>query len=82
MKHSTCLYPMSPDEHFVVDRHPLYPQVVFAAGLAGHGFKFTCVLGEALADLALEGRAGLAIGFLSLERPGLRKAGLLGRNSG
>ena len=44
---------MSADEHFVIDRHPEHAQVVFAAGLSGHSFKFTSVLGSILADLAL-----------------------------
>ncbi|QDT65546.1 N-methyl-L-tryptophan oxidase [Calycomorphotria hydatis] len=66
--HSTCLYTMSPDGHFIVDRHPEYPQVSFAAGLSGHGFKFASVLGEVLADLAIDGRTELPVGFLSLDR--------------
>jgi glycine/D-amino acid oxidase-like deaminating enzyme len=61
---------MSPDENFIVDTHPVYPQVSFAAGLSGHGFKFTCVLGEALADLALNGRTRLPIDFLNCRRFG------------
>ena len=40
----------------------------FAAGLSGHGFKFTGVLGQALADLVLDGRTDLPIGFLSARR--------------
>ncbi len=68
--HSVCMYTMTPDEHFIVDRHPADPRVVLAAGLSGHGFKFTCVLGEALADLALAGKTALPIGFLSLARFG------------
>jgi sarcosine oxidase len=69
MQHRTvCYYTMSPDEHFVVDRHPQYASVFFAAGLSGHGFKFTSVLGDALADLASEGRTALPIRFLSLAR--------------
>lgn len=43
--HAACMYTLTPDEHFVVDRHPAFPQVAFAAGLSGHGFKFACVLG-------------------------------------
>jgi sarcosine oxidase len=66
--HSVCLYTMSPDEHFVVDRHPAHANVVFAAGLSGHGFKFTPVLGRALADLALGGGTDLPLEFLSLKR--------------
>jgi sarcosine oxidase len=67
-RRSLCFYTMSPDEHFLVDRHPLCEQVLFAAGLSGHGFKFTSVLGEALADLALAGRTALPIEFLRLAR--------------
>ncbi|HKD37737.1 MAG TPA: FAD-dependent oxidoreductase, partial [Pirellulales bacterium] len=66
--HSVCMYTLTPDEHFVVDRHPADERIVFAAGLSGHGFKFTGVLGEALADLALTGSTELPIGFLSLKR--------------
>jgi len=69
--HTLCMYTMTPDEHFVVDRHPDRPGVVFAAGLSGHGFKFTSVLGQALADLALDGKTDLPIGFLSAQRPSL-----------
>jgi sarcosine oxidase len=68
VRHSVCFYTMSPDEHFLVDRHPEMPQVVFAAGLSGHGFKFTSVLGEALADLAQEGSTRLPIAHLSVRR--------------
>ncbi len=73
LHHSVCMYTMTPDEHFLVDRHPRYPQVAFVAGLSGHGFKFTCVLGEALADLATEGRTELPIGFLNCQRGAFRR---------
>ncbi len=66
--HTVCLYTMSPDEHFIVDRHPQNSNVVFAAGLSGHGFKFAPVLGKALADLVLDGGTNLPIDFLSLSR--------------
>ena len=67
-RHCVCMYTMTPDEHFIVDRHPHYPQVALAAGLSGHGFKFTPVLGAALADLVLDGTTELPIGFLSCQR--------------
>lgn len=66
--HAVCLYTMSPDEHFIVDRHPADPRVVFAAGLSGHGFKFTPVLGQVLAELAIDGATRQPTAFLSLER--------------
>jgi len=68
VKHSVCLYTMSVDQHFVIDRHPQWPNVVFAAGFSGHGFKFCPVIGQALADLALEGTTSLPIEFLGTER--------------
>ena len=70
--HTTCFYTMSRDEHFIIDRHPEHEQVSFVAGLSGHGFKFACVLGEVLAGLALDGKTGHAIEFLSCQRPGVR----------
>lgn len=70
-RHATCMYTMSPDSNFIVDLHPDDPDVAFAAGLSGHGFKFACVLGEALADLSIAGRTSLPIGFLGCKRPAL-----------
>jgi sarcosine oxidase len=67
-EHAVCLYTMSPDEHFIVDRHPDDPRIVFAAGLSGHGFKFTPILGQALAELATEGVTCQPTAFLSLGR--------------
>ncbi|AGP31277.1 N-methyl-L-tryptophan oxidase [Corynebacterium terpenotabidum] len=51
----TCLYSVTPDEHFVVGPHPDHPQVIVACGFSGHGFKFVPVIGEILADLAIDG---------------------------
>jgi sarcosine oxidase len=68
LRASACLYTMTPDEHFVVTLHPSYPQVSVAAGFSGHGFKFSCVVGELLADLAGEGKTSDSIDFLSPKR--------------
>jgi sarcosine oxidase len=67
-RHSVCMYTMSPDGHFIVDRHPVHQNVVVAAGFSGHGFKFTPVIGQALADIAMDGRTELPIAFLGLQR--------------
>jgi len=72
-RHAVCLYTVTPDEHFVVDRHPEHPEVAFAAGLSGHGFKFTTVLGEVLAELVLDGQSTRPIEFLGAGRDGLRR---------
>lgn len=62
-----CMYSMTPDGHFLLDRLPELP-IVVAAGFSGHGFKFTSVLGEVAADLVQLGQTGLDIGFLSVGR--------------
>lgn len=63
-----CLYTNSPDSHFIIDRHPEYSRVFLACGFSGHGFKFSTVVGEVLADLAVNGKTGHSIGFLGLAR--------------
>lgn len=50
---STCFYTRTPSGHFVIDRMPGAPQVVFASACNGYGFKFSAAVGEALAALAL-----------------------------
>jgi sarcosine oxidase len=50
-----CLYTLTPDEHFVIGVHPDAVNAVVACGFSGHGFKFSPVVGEILADLALTG---------------------------
>jgi len=56
LKAATCMYSNTPDEHFVIARHPEHPEsVTVACGFSGHGFKFVPVVGEIVADLALTG---------------------------
>ena len=47
-----CLYTLSPDGHFLIDRHPAHPQILLATGFSGRGFKFVVTTGRLLADLA------------------------------
>ena len=63
-----CLFELSPDEHFLIDLHPESRLAVLGAGFSGHGFKFCSVVGEILADLALDGETRHDIGFLRLSR--------------
>jgi sarcosine oxidase len=63
-----CIFTNSPDEHFVIDRLPDASQVSIAAGFSGHGYKFCSLVGEVMADLALDGATSHAIGLFSLSR--------------
>jgi monomeric sarcosine oxidase len=68
LKAKTCFYTMTPDEHFIIDQHPSYQNLWFAAGFSGHGFKFAPVVAQALSELALEGKTSLPVEFLRLKR--------------
>ena len=62
---SACMYTMSPDGHFVIDRHPRFDNIVLAAGMSGHGFKFLPVVGQQLVRL-LQGENDPSFQFLQM----------------
>jgi sarcosine oxidase len=64
----TCLYTVTPDHDFIIDRMPGAPNIVVASPCSGHGFKFAPVIGEILADLALNGGTQHDIGRFRLAR--------------
>jgi sarcosine oxidase len=64
----TCLYTVTPDGDFLIDRVPGSPQIIVASPCSGHGFKFAPVIGEILADLAMEGEARHDISRFRLRR--------------
>jgi sarcosine oxidase len=68
LKAATCMYTNTPDEHFVITRHPAHEQVTVACGFSGHGFKFVPVVGEILADLALDGATAHPIDLFDPKR--------------
>jgi sarcosine oxidase len=69
---STCLYTMAPDEDFIIDRHPLYPQVAYASACSGHGFKFSASIGEVLVSMAIAGITPALVSSFSAARLGVR----------
>ena len=54
VKSAVCLYTNTPDQHFVIDRHPESSRIVVLSVCSGHGFKFSPVVGDIAADLLLE----------------------------
>ncbi|KMO75136.1 N-methyl-L-tryptophan oxidase [Mycolicibacterium chlorophenolicum] len=65
---ATCMYSNTPDQHFVIARHPDSDHVTVACGFSGHGFKFVPVVGEILADLALSGATAHPISLFDPRR--------------
>ncbi len=51
-----CQYEQTPDEHFIVDRHPRMENVWLLGGGSGHGFKHGPAVGEVMAELILQVR--------------------------
>jgi sarcosine oxidase len=68
MQLSTCMFTNTPDGDFLLDTHPEYETVVVGAGFSGHGYKFASVVGEILADLALDGETSHPVGPFRIDR--------------
>jgi sarcosine oxidase len=64
----TCLYTNTPDRHFIIDFLPSSPRILVAGGFSGYGFKFSSVIGEIMADLALQGETRHDLTFFRLGR--------------
>ncbi|MET0160469.1 MAG: N-methyl-L-tryptophan oxidase [Acidimicrobiales bacterium] len=66
----TCLYTLTPDRDFVLDRVPEAPEVLVALG-AAHSFKFAAWFGLTLAQLALDGTVDADLSPFRIDRPAL-----------
>jgi sarcosine oxidase len=69
---ATCLYTVTPDFGFVIDRHPQSNRVFIASPCSGHGFKHSAAIGEALAQWIIDGRSHVDLGPFNLRRFGDR----------
>jgi sarcosine oxidase len=64
-----CMYTNTPDQDFVLGLDPASDgRVVLASPCSGHGFKFSNVIGQICAQLALDGRTEYDIDFISPAR--------------
>ena len=64
----TCLFTNTPDEHFILDAHPEFERVWVAGGFSGHGFKFSSVVGEIMADLVQQTGSSQDLGLFRMGR--------------
>lgn len=65
---SACFYTRTADEHVALGPHPADARILLASPCSGHGFKFASLIGEILADLALDGGTRHDIGLFGLGR--------------
>jgi sarcosine oxidase len=63
-----CMYTNTPDEHFLIDFHPVHGQVLIASPCSGHGFKFSAVIGEIAARLLTDQPAGFDLSLFAMRR--------------
>jgi sarcosine oxidase len=68
IKAESCLYTVTRDSGFVIDRCPPFSDVTLASACSGHGFKHSAALGEALAELVTAGRSTLDLSPFRLRR--------------
>jgi sarcosine oxidase len=68
LRADSCLYTVTPDAGFVIDTHPDSERVILASPCSGHGFKHSAAIGEALAELAIDGATHLDLAAFSLRR--------------
>jgi sarcosine oxidase len=68
VKALTCLYTVTSDAGFVIDRHPEHPQILLVSPCSGHGFKHSAAIGEAVAEWVTEGKSRLDLTPFALAR--------------
>ncbi|WP_444880218.1 N-methyl-L-tryptophan oxidase [Cohnella silvisoli] len=68
LRSAVCKYEFTPDDNFIIDTHPEFSSVLLAGGFSGHGFKFSSVVGEMLADQVELGKWGQDVGLFSARR--------------
>ncbi|WP_369417957.1 N-methyl-L-tryptophan oxidase [Cohnella mopanensis] len=68
LRSAVCKYEHTPDDHFIIDTHPEHSNVLLAGGFSGHGFKFSSVVGELLANQIEGGQWGQNVGLFSVSR--------------
>jgi len=65
---AACLYTVTPDSGFVIARHPGEDRIIVVSACSGHGFKHSAGIGEAVAQLACEGRSEVDLAPFGLDR--------------
>ena len=63
-----CLYTVTADSRFLIDRHPDSERIIVASPCSGHGFKHSAAIGEAIAELVLAGKSRLDLAPFSRAR--------------
>lgn len=68
LRSATCMYTDTPDEHFLLDRHPGHSNVIIVSACSGHGFKFSPAIGEIAADLVVGQKSPYDVSMFGIGR--------------
>ncbi len=68
LRATTCLYTVTPDAKFIIDKFRGCENAVFASACSGHGFKHSAAIGEALALWALARPAAIDLSAFAVRR--------------
>lgn len=65
---AACLYTVTPDRGFIIDRHPGHDRIHVVSACSGHGFKHSAGLGKAVAEWVTTGTSAIDLSPFSLAR--------------
>ena len=68
VKAAACLYTVTSDSRFVIDTHPEHLNIIIASPCSGHGFKHSAAIGEALSELAINGKSNFDLSAFKISR--------------
>ncbi len=68
VKAVSCLYTNTPDSNFIIDTHPKFPSILLVSPCSGHGFKHSAAIGEALAQMVIDGKSDIDLSMFKIGR--------------
>lgn len=68
LRANVCMYTVTTDNHFVIDRHPKHQNMILVSPCSGHGFKHSAAIGEVVAQMASRNSTDIDISSFSLKR--------------
>ena len=68
VRSAACVYTVTPDRGFIIDRHPEMDRVLVVSACSGHGFKHSAGIGEAVAEEMTGGGSPIDLAPFALAR--------------
>ena len=62
------MFTNTPDDNFILDKHPSSENCIIVSCCSGHGFKYSSAIGEIISDLCNEGQTEYNIDLFNISR--------------